>query len=118
MYQFYFEKLEVWKGARIFTKEIYLVTAKFPDTERFGLINQLRRASSSIGANIAEGMHRNTNKDKARFINQAYGTAMEVLNFLILSMDLEFIDNENYLRLREKLELIANQLNGLYKTLI
>jgi len=70
MYQFYFEKLDVWQRSRSLTKEVYLITSKFPDSERFGLISQLRRASSSIGANIAKGMHRNTNKDKARFLTK------------------------------------------------
>lgn len=118
MYTFYFEKLEVWQKARAFTKEIYQITMTFPDSERFGIISQLRRASSSIGANIAEGVHRNTNKDKARFVNIAFGSAMEALNFLILSLDLGFIDENDYILLREQIEAIANQLNAFYKSLL
>lgn len=114
MKQFYFEKLEVWQESRYFVKEIYITTRSFPDEEKFGIISQIRRASLSICANIAEGMSRQTEKDKARFINQAFSSAIEVINFLILSNDLEFLNEEKYLELRTKLEKITNQLNSLY----
>ena len=61
MYTFYFEKLEVWQNARKLVKEIYKISTNFPDEERFGITNQIRRASTSITANIAEGVSRNTN---------------------------------------------------------
>jgi four helix bundle protein len=112
--QFYFEKLEVWQNSRGFVKEIYSVTKSFPDDERFGLTSQIRRASLSISANIAEGMSRKTEKDKARFISISFGSAIEVFNFLILANDLELIRESDYNQLREKLERITNQLNSLY----
>ena len=115
MKQFYFERLDVWQNARVFVKEVYLITRRFPDEEKFGIINQIRRASLSICANIAEGTSRNTEKDKARFINQAFSSAIEVVNFLILSNDLEFLKDDQYLKLRSDLEKITNQLNSLYK---
>jgi four helix bundle protein len=114
MRQFYFEKLEVWNGARAFVKEIYLVTRRFPEEEKFGITSQMRRASLSICANIAEGTSRQTDKDKARFINMAFSSAIETINFLILSNDLEFLSDEHYVVLREKIEKITNQLNSLY----
>ena len=117
MYTFYFEKLEVWQNARKLVKEIYKISRNFPDEERFGITNQIRRASTSITANIAEGVSRNTNKDKSKFINIAYSTSIEVINFLILSWDLDFISEEKYIELREKTELITNQLNSFYKSL-
>ena len=112
--QFYFEKLEVWQNSREFVKEIYSVTKSFPDDERFGLTSQIRRASLSVSANIAEGMSRKTEKDKARFISISFGSAIEVVNFLILANDLELIRESDYNQLREKLERITNQLNSLY----
>ena len=118
MYQFYFEKLEVWQNARELAKDIYELTSCFPEAERFGLVSQLRRAANSVGANIAEGMHRNTVKVKARFINQSFGSIMEVLHFIILSQDLKFVTEENYFEIRPKIEKIANQLNALYTSLI
>ena len=117
MYTFYFEKLDVWQNARKLVKEIYIMTRNFPEEEKFGITNQIRRASTSITANIAEGVSRNSNKDKSKFINIAYSTSIEVLNFLILSWDLDFITEEKYVELREKTELITNQLNSFYKSL-
>jgi four helix bundle protein len=113
MHTYYFEKLEVWQNARIFSKDVYVATTKFPDIEKFGIINQIRRATLSIAANIAEGMSRSTNKDKLRFINQSYSSAIEVLNFFIIANDLGFLGNEEYKELREKLEKITNQLSAL-----
>ncbi len=109
-----FEKLEVWQESRSFVKEIYTQTATFPGEEKFGITSQIRRASLSISANIAEGMSRKTEKDKARFINQSYSSAIEVINFLIPANDLNIIDNEAYISLRSKVEKITNQLNSLY----
>ena len=114
MKKFYFEKLEVWRESRSFVKEIYLITKSFPNEENFGITSQIKRASLSIYANIAEGMSRQTEKDKARFINQAFSSAIEVINFLILSNDLKFLNENNYTILRTKLEKITNQLNSLY----
>jgi len=112
--QFYFEKLEVWQNSRSFVKDIYTITSSFPSEEKFGLISQIRRASLSISAHIAERMTRKTEKDKARFISISFGSAIEVVNFLILANDLSIISDKNYTDLREKLEKITNQLNSLH----
>lgn len=117
MHKYYFEKLTVWQNARILVKRIYHLTESFPGRERFGITDQIRRAALSISANIAEGMSRRTNKDKSRFINQAYSSGIEVLNFLILSVDLDYLKEEEYLNLREKIELITNQLGALTERL-
>lgn len=115
MKEFYFEKLDAWQESRQLVKEVYEITTHFPLEEKFGLVSQIRRASLSISANIAEGMSRITEKDKALFINQAFSSGIEVINFLILSNDLGFLTKENYVILREKTEKITNQLNSLYK---
>ena len=117
MYTFYFEKLEVWKNARVFVKQIYKGTESFPTKEKFGITSQIRRASLSITANIAEGFSRQTNKEKSRFINIAYSSSWEIINFLILSKDLGFLKEEDYIKLRSEIEYISNQLNALYKRL-
>ncbi|HBR11174.1 MAG TPA: four helix bundle protein [Chryseobacterium sp.] len=117
MYQFYFEKLEVWQNSRQLVKEIYLATSSFPENEKFGITNQLRRASTSITANIAEGFSRQSNKEKSRFLSIAFGSTIEIINFLILSNDLGFLNTEDYNHLREKSEFITNQINSLNKSL-
>lgn|SRR5690606_304582 len=111
---FYFEKLEVWQKSRKLTTEMYRMTASFPAEEKFGMTSQIRRASISIVANIAEGISRPTEKDKARFIALAFGSAMEVISLLVIAHDLEWIDEEVYVRLRADLEEISNMLNSLY----
>ncbi|MEK6511888.1 four helix bundle protein [Myroides odoratimimus] len=115
MFIYYFERLEVWKNARSLSKDIHILTNRFPKEELFGLVSQLRRATYSIPANITEGMSRNSSKEKLRFLNIAYSSAMEVINFLILSLDLEFLTIEEYNYTREKIGLITNQIYALSK---
>lgn len=103
MYVFSFEKLEVWKEAIQLSKKVYILTEKFPKEEKFGLISQVRRATNSISSNLAEGTSRITNKDKAHFTTIAFSSTMEVLNHLIVSKELEFISEEDYLKLRERI---------------
>ena len=114
MKTYYFEKLEVWQDTRAFVKQIYEMTTGFPVEEKYGITSQLRRASVSIAANIAEGMSRITEKDKARFINQAFSSATEVINLIIIANDLKLIKNQEYNAMRSELEKITNKLNSLY----
>jgi four helix bundle protein len=114
MKTYYFEKLDVWQDARAFVKSIYEMTTDFPTEEMYGLISQLRRASVSITANIAEGMSRKTEKDKARFINLAFSSAIELVNLLILANDMKLLENEKYELMRSEIEKITNKLNSLY----
>lgn len=115
MYIYSFEKLEVWKEAKVFAKLIYQITSNFPDTEKFGLTSQLRRASVSICSNIAEGSARTTNKDQARFTTIAFSSDVEVLNQLIISKELDMMTEEEYVTCRSKLESVTNKLNALRK---
>lgn len=116
MYTFSFEKLKVWKEAIQLSKDIYKITSNFPDEEKFGLTSQIRRSTNSIAANLAEGTSRITNKDKAHFTTIAFSTTMEVLNHLIVSKELEFISEEDYLKSRERIYKISNMLNALRKS--
>jgi four helix bundle protein len=113
MYVYSFEKLDVWIEAKEFSKDVYEITSKFPDSEKFGLISQLRRASISIASNIAEGSARKSFKDKSHFTTIAFGSAVEVLNQLIISFELSFVSESNYMKLRLQLESITNKLNAL-----
>ena len=115
-YLFSFEKLTVWIDSKELIKLIYLVTQNFPEEEKFGLINQLRRASISVASNLAEGTSRKTNKDKAHYTTMSYSSLMEVLNQIIISKELNIIIDEDYKIIRESIEKIANKLNALRKT--
>jgi four helix bundle protein len=92
-----FKDLEIWKQSRVFCKEIYVVTVQFPESEKFGLTNQLRRASVSIPSNIAEGASRKSNKDFSRFLEIALGSCYEIETQLLISNDLGFL-NDNDLK--------------------
>ncbi|PIA77717.1 four helix bundle protein [Gaetbulibacter sp. 4G1] len=115
-YTFSFEKLNVWIDSKKLIKLIYQVTKGFPNEEKFGLTNQLRRASVSIASNLAEGTSRNTNKDKAHFTTLAFSSLMEVLNQIIIAKELSFISEDDYQNIRIEIEKISNKLNALRKS--
>ena len=112
MYEYSFEKLEVWKLSRQLVKNIYELTTTFPVEEKFGLISQLRRSSVSISSNLAEGSSRKSLKEQAHFTQIAYGSLMEILNQLILSVDLGFMTNKMLDGIRPNIEEIGNKLNS------
>jgi four helix bundle protein len=99
----------------MFVLDIYKLTSNFPSNETFGITSQIKRSSSSITTNIAEGTSRNTNKDKAHFLTISYSSAMETLNHLIISKDLNYISEDDYINCRGKIEKICNQINSLKK---
>lgn len=109
-----FEKLDVWQKSRTLVKIIYKLSAKFPYEEKFGLTNQIRRASVSVSSNIAEGNSRFSPKDKAHFFQISFSSLMEVLNQLILANDLKFIEESELIDIRPLIDEIANKLNALY----
>ncbi len=113
MYTFSFEKLNVWQLSRNLIKEIYLETNQFPVEEKFGLTNQIRRATVSISSNIAEGSSRTNPKDKAHYTQIAYGSLMEVLCQIIIANDLDYLSKEKLNYFRNIIDEIANKLNAL-----
>lgn len=113
MKEFSFEKLDVWKDAKDFVVKIYQLTEVYPNDEKFGLISQIRRASLSVTNNISEGTSRWSSKEKIRFIEIAFSSLMEVLNCLIISKELNLIDEKIFLELRLDIGKISNKLNSL-----
>jgi four helix bundle protein len=113
MYTFSFERLEVWNKSRLLTMRIYSLTQSFPESEKFGMVGQLRRAVISICSNIAEGSSRKSKKDQVHFYNIAFSSFMETLNQLIISNDLEYFDNGLFTELRKDIHVISLMLNNL-----
>lgn len=99
-----FEKLEAWQHARKLSVWIYKITKDFPSEEKFGLVSQMKRAVLGIGSNIAEGTSRMTSKDQSHFSTMAYSSSLELLNHLILSNDLLFLTESDYLQGRNLIE--------------
>ena len=115
MYLYSFEKLDVWQLSRKLVVIIYKITDRFPTEEKFGLINQLRRASVSIASNIAEGSSRNSLKDQIRFIEIAYGSLMEVYTQLCIAVDLSYSSKEEIQEVNLLIKELSNKLNALSK---
>ncbi|SDG41868.1 four helix bundle protein [Pedobacter terrae] len=116
MHTYSFERLEVWLLSRSFRKDIYHLTSNFPKEETFGLVSQMKRSVSSIGACLAEGSGKITPKDKAHYTNMAYTTTLETLNHLIAALDLDYISEQDYLTTRSKIETITAKLSALRKS--
>ena len=116
-YKYSFEKLDVWQDARLFVKEIYTITKLFPSEERYNLCSQIQRASISIVSNIAEGLSRNSDKEKIRFIEIAYGSLMEVYCLVYISVDLLYITAQQFDDLKSSIDKIANKLNALNRSI-
>lgn len=112
-----FKDLEIWKRSRIFCSKIYAETANFPDNEKFGITNQLRRASVSIPSNIAEGSSRASNKELFRFLEIAIGSAYEIETQLLISNDLKFLEFETLESLLNELEEIIKMISKFRSTL-
>ena len=91
-----FKKLKVWEKAHKFTLQVYSISKNFPVEERYGLTSQIRRASTSIPLNIAEGCGRYTTKDKVNFFQIALGSTQEVEYILVLTKDLQFIHQNEF----------------------
>lgn len=112
----HFTDLEAWQIVHGLVLGIYRVIQNFPASEKFGIIDQLRRAASSIAANIAEGWGRYHFADSIRFYYQARGSLSEVQYFLILSKDLGFLKEEDFSRLYEISERSGKLINGLIRS--
>ncbi|RYD78893.1 MAG: four helix bundle protein [Sphingobacteriales bacterium] len=108
-----FKKLEVWKEAVSFVIKIYKVTGKFPDFEKYGLGQQLNRASVSISSNIAEGAGRAFPKEFAMFLSIAYGSTCEVETQLFIARELSYFSDEIYMELSASLSQIQKRIYNL-----
>ena len=113
---FSFEKLMAWQKGRELAILIYKTTKNFPKDEVFGLTSQMRRCSISIASNLAEGSGRSSMKDKARFSEIAYSSSLELLNQVILSHDFEYVDENQYIQIREKITEVNMLIDGLHKS--
>jgi len=102
-----FEQLIVWQESQNLAVSIYKITKTYPKEELFALTSQLRRAASSISANIAEGFGRRTNNDKLHFYTMSYGSLLEVKNFIYLSEKLDYISSADLERIL--LEIVSCQ---------
>lgn len=114
---FSFEGLKVYQVARQLVKDIYLLQNKFPKEERYALGDQVRRAATSITANIAEGSGRQSIKEKIHFVEISFGSMTEVFCELQTACDLGYIHANQLEVLRPQFEEVAKMLSGLRNSL-
>lgn len=108
-----FEDIQAWQKARKATKRIYEITGNQNFARDFGLRDQIRRASVSVMANIAEGNGRRTNKDFANFLVQSHGSAAEVQSHLYVALDLDYINKEGFSDLYQMFDEISRMTMAL-----
>ena len=115
-YAFAFERLEVWQLARQFLRFIYPIIEAFPQKEKYNLVDQIRRASTSVALNLAEMTSRSSFKEQAHFSEIAYGSAIEVYCSVLLSFDLGYISESQLSEIKGRLSEITNKINSLKNT--
>ncbi len=105
-----FRQLRVWENSHTLTLEIYKVSKGFPKEELYGLTSQMRRSAASIPTNIAEGCGREGNREFARFLQIAMGSAFELDYQLLLAKDLQYINSDKYSLHYDKIDKVKRQL--------
>jgi four helix bundle protein len=108
-----FTDLISWRIARDLVLKIYKITKEFPPAEIFGLSSQMRRASISISSNIAEGFGRRSKKEKIQFYSIAKGSLIELQNQLVLSLDIGYINKDEFKQLAELMIRCSKLITGL-----
>ncbi|HKP48089.1 MAG TPA: four helix bundle protein [Pyrinomonadaceae bacterium] len=111
------QKLDLWRRAIEFVVSVYNATDRFPNDERFGLVSQIRRASVSIAANIAEGAARTSAKEFLQFLSIAQGSASEVDTELVIALRLGYVTNEEYDSFARVLDDIGRMITRLSQSL-
>lgn len=112
-----YKELVVWQKSIDLVKEIYRLTKKFPKTEIFGIIPQMRRAAISIPSNIAEGCGRTTRKEYRHFYSISYGSALELETQMLLSKDLSLAQTQDFIAAENLLDEILKMLNVITRKL-
>jgi len=111
------EELDVFKLAHQLTLQVYQITSKFPESERFGMISQMRRAAGSVCMNLSEGAHRVGKNEYKHFVSISKGSCGELKYQLILSKDLGYITEDAYKEIFEAYERVSMMLTKLYSSL-
>ena len=112
-----FRTYDIWKLSHVFTLKIYELTKSFPKSEIYGIISQIRRASTSIPTNISEGCGRDSDAEFNRFLPIALGSASEVEYLIILSKDLNYIEENSSIILNEEINVIKRKIYSLKQKL-
>lgn len=110
-----FTDLNVWKEGHNLVIMVYKVTKLFPKEETYSLIDQMRRAASSVTANIAEGFGRQSYKEKVQFYYLAKGSLLELKNFILIAKDINYLGSESFTALVNQANIADQILQGFIK---
>lgn len=113
-----FRELQVWRKAHELTLAIYHATSEFPKHELYGLTGQIRRCAASVPANLAEGCCRNSDRDFARVVGIALGSASETEYHLLLAKDLDYLQPDYHAVLSQQVEEVKRMLTSLHGRLL
>lgn len=113
MYLKSYKELIVWKKSIVLVKEIFILTDKFPRSELYGIISQMRRAAVSIPSNIAEGYGRKSRKEYSQSFAISYGSALELETQVIISKELQFTLINNFAKVDLLLVEVLRMLNSM-----
>ena len=117
MNDFYYRKLDAYKLAKLLTLQVYTLLRGYPEYEKYGLCDQLRRAAISIPSNIAEGTGRVAMKERLHFFDIAYGSLSETLCQFELSKDLNYISEQQFEDIETLASRVSMTLLGLKKSI-
>lgn len=112
-----YKELIVWKRSMELVKEIYLLTEKFPRSEIYGIISQMRRSAISIPSNIAEGYGRKSPKEYSQFYSIAYGSALELETQLIIGKDIQLAKTQEFLKSNSLLTEVLKMLHSMLRVM-
>jgi four helix bundle protein len=111
-----FTDLNVWREGHKLVLMIYQTSKAFPESEKFGLTNQIQRAVVSVTSNIAEGFSRKSKKEKTQFFYTALGSLTEVQNQLLIARDLGYLNVKSFGDLANQTVIVSKLLNGIIKS--
>ena len=112
-----YKELIVWQKAYQLVLETYKITAKFPKSENYGLASQMRRSSVSIVSNIAEGYQRQHTGEYIQFLSIAFGSCAELETQLMITKDLSYTTNEDFIKLSNLVNEVNKMLNSMIRKL-
>lgn len=112
-----YRKLKIWKKSVELATSIYQLTQHYPKHEKYGIVSQMRRSAVSISSNIAEGAGRSYSKEFSRFLRISYGSACELETQLLISRNLNFITEDKYLAIFERIDEILKMIYVFEKNL-
>ena len=108
-----YKELIVWQKSMLLVKEIFILTSKFPKSELYGIVSQMRRAAVAIPSNIAEGYGRRSTKSYTQFYAIAYGSALELETQSIIAKELNMTTKENFITSDNLLVEVSKMLNAM-----